>query len=84
LVGGRPDRSRVEAWRSSLTEREREIFEAEVGAILRALGYPLDFGGRARLSNLQERISGKARELLMTYAVNRVRYRYRRNAGLKQ
>lgn len=83
LVGGKPDRARVEAWRSSLTEREREIFEAEVGGVLYALGYPLDFKGKARLSSRFERISGKAREFVYTYAINKLKYRYRRFLALR-
>lgn len=83
LVGTGLDRSRIDAWRNSLSDREREIFEAEVGGILHALGYPLDFKGSARLRNFSERVSDKAREMLYTKGVNQLKYRLRRFSALR-
>jgi hypothetical protein len=48
LVGQPPDRSRLDAWRGSLTARQVEIFEAEAGDFLTLLGYEPVFGVRAR------------------------------------
>lgn len=39
LVGGRPDPSRIDAWRSALTEREIALFERKAGGLLALLGY---------------------------------------------
>lgn len=43
LVGQKPDRSRVSAWRKKLTPREIEIFEYMAGPMLKLLGYSCDF-----------------------------------------
>ncbi|MEL7170406.1 MAG: sulfotransferase, partial [Bacteroidota bacterium] len=39
LVGGRPDSSRIDAWRSALTKREIALFERKAGGLLALLGY---------------------------------------------
>jgi hypothetical protein len=54
LIGGTPDPSRIDAWRSKLTRREIEIFEASTGDLLPLLGYPLEFGNRARRATGKE------------------------------
>jgi hypothetical protein len=47
LVGHAPDRSRAAGWQRVLSAREVEIFEAEVGDFLMALGYQPQYGIRA-------------------------------------
>lgn len=54
LVGGRPVRARADAWRSSLTGREIEIFEALVGPLLTYLGYQRAFGCEAKMPSFLE------------------------------
>jgi len=43
LVGRPPDPSRAQSWARALTPRQIELFEAEAGTLLAALGYPRRF-----------------------------------------
>jgi Sulfotransferase family len=56
LVGKRPDPSRLQSWRASLSRREIEIFEALVGPLLTYLGYQRDFDHDARLPDFAEKM----------------------------
>lgn len=56
LVGKRPDPSRLQSWRKTLSAREIEIFEALVGPLLTYLGYERDYGHEARLPTLAEKV----------------------------
>ncbi len=77
LVGQRPDASRLDAWRTKLTPREVEIFEAIVGELLPLHGYTPDFGERARPpSSLVELYYG-TRDRLLGLGWNRLRKRRR-------
>jgi hypothetical protein len=51
LVGAPPDRTRADAWRTSLSPRQVEIFEAQAGDFLSLLGYEPVLGIRARPAN---------------------------------
>lgn len=55
LVGKAPDLSRLDGWRTSLSAREIEIFEALVGPLLIYHGYGLDHDGKARLPGFMEK-----------------------------
>lgn len=48
LVGHPPDPARTHRWMECLTARQIEIFEAEAGEFLEALGYQPQYGIRAR------------------------------------
>lgn len=41
---------KLNAWKGNLSERERYICEAAAGDMLRACGYPTEFGNKARIS----------------------------------
>lgn len=55
LVGKKPDASRLEGWRKTLSRREIEIFEAMSGPLLTYHGYARDFPRNARLPGLAEK-----------------------------
>jgi hypothetical protein len=82
LVGLAPDRSRVDSWQQALSARQVEIFEAEAGEFLDALGYQPRYGIRARPARRGEvfrmRVSDLARR-----AQNNLRreWRARRSLG---
>jgi hypothetical protein len=54
LVGSRPNKSRIGAWRSQLTPRQIEIIEYIADNVLHALDYELLYGGYARHVTLVE------------------------------
>lgn len=75
LVGKPPEPSRLEAWRTSLTGRRLEVFEAECAALLRHLGYDLTTSEprpASRLEHLTAAIRGATSHIL-----ERIRYRLR-------
>jgi hypothetical protein len=78
LVGRRPDASRIDAWKSCLTERQIEIFESIAGELLSYLGYDLCFGYRARRMTRMERRLGLIRGYCRKKFINRFRLRRRR------
>lgn len=55
LVGKKPDASRLEGWRKTLSKRDIEIFEAMAGPLLTYYGYTRDFPRNARLPGLAEK-----------------------------
>ena len=58
-----PDPSRADAWRTSLTRRQIEIFESISGSLLANLGYPLEFEGQAAPPSKQEKLRATLGEL---------------------
>jgi len=55
LVGKRPDPSRLDSWRKTLSPRDIEMFEALVGPLLTYHGYRRDFP-HARLPGFAEKV----------------------------
>ena len=80
LVGQPPDRSRVDAWRESLTSRQIEIFEAEAGDFLTLLGYEPVFGIRARPASRLQTFQLRVADLARRAGNNLRRHRRARNA----
>ncbi len=78
LVGRTPDASRADAWRSTLSPRQIEIFESQSGDLLRHLGYPPDFGIRARRPGRGERLRFALGAFLRHRLSNPLRRRWRR------
>jgi len=76
LVGQAPDPSRAYSWQHSLTPREIEIFEAEAGEFLEALGYRARYGIRARPAQPTEILRMRVGDLARR-AGNNVRRRWR-------
>jgi hypothetical protein len=56
LVEGKPDPSRIDRWKKTLSSREIELFEFRAADVLQHLGYPLVFGVRARRISRQENL----------------------------
>ncbi len=81
LVGRAPDASRAGAWRSTLTNRQIEIFESQSGDLLRHLGYQPVFGTRARGPGRGERLGFALRGFLDRRISNPLRRRWRRWRG---
>ncbi len=63
LVGGKPDASRIEAWREALSPREIEQFEAIAAQMLEHLGYEPLHGTGARPRTRRERRADTFRTL---------------------
>ena len=82
LVGRDPDASRATAYRERLDRREIEQFEAETFELLAYLGYPLEYGGRARPGTRSEKLRALLTEGYRR-PVNRLRGRARRAAGIR-
>ncbi len=78
LVGRAPDASRADAWRSTLSERQIEIFESQSGDLLRHLGYQPVFGIRARRPSRAERLRFALGGFLRRRISNPLRRRWRR------
>ncbi len=77
LVGQKPLRDRVQAWREMLTSREIEIFESIAVDLLTGLGYETIHGWQARRMTSSEKIKLAFRELYQRHVVNRKRLRRR-------
>lgn len=56
LVEGKPDPSRIDRWKKTLSSRDIELFEFRAADVLQHLGYPLVFGVRARRITRQENL----------------------------
>jgi hypothetical protein len=63
LVARPPDPSRADSWKKALTPRQIETFEYRAGELLEALGYALEFQGRARPPALGYRMRLEMRDL---------------------
>jgi len=75
LVGQRPDRSRLDGWRTTLSPRQVEIFEALVGPLLTYLGYGRDHDC-PRLPGFREKLMMTAADQWLAL-VNRRAFRKR-------
>ena len=58
-----PREDRADAWRQSLSARQVELFEAESKEMLTYLGYPMDYGPRARGATFPEKAKMTVSEL---------------------
>jgi hypothetical protein len=74
MIGKRPDASRAERWKRALTSRQIEIFESRAAALLRELGYALQYEGEAQPPTLQERRRARITELWRGMLWNRLRW----------
>jgi Sulfotransferase family len=81
LVGTPPNPSRVDRWRETLTPRQVEVFEAEVGDLLGSLGYQPVYGIRARPATRFEVLSLRLLDLPQR-AANNVRRRLREKQSI--
>jgi hypothetical protein len=74
MIGKRPDPSRARRWRTMLTPRQIEMFEALAGDLLEQLGYPLIYGAQAKPPTFWERRAAGAKEFLRGDIVNGIRW----------
>jgi len=74
LIGKKPDPMRLEAWKTTLSPRDVEIFEALTGDFLVYLGYKPLYGAIAKGPSRKERILSNVLEFLKKRVVNRFRY----------
>jgi len=74
LIGRRPDFTRLEAWRTELSPRDVEIFEALTGDFLVYLGYQPLYGALAMGPSRRERVLSNMIEFLKKRVVNRFRH----------
>jgi hypothetical protein len=74
MIGKRPDPSRATRWRTMLSPRQVEIFEAEAADLLVQTGYPLVYGARAQPPTFWERRAAGVKEFLRGDIINGVRW----------
>ena len=74
-----PREDRAEAWRRELPARQLEIFEAESKEMLTYLGYPMDYGPRARPATIPEKLKMAIAELSLGTA-RAIAFKARRSA----
>ena len=77
LVGSKPQASRATEWKSKLSSRQIEIFEAEAGGLLQLLGYSTLYWPAAEKQNAYEKWSARLRKLAVA-PYNRARHKRRR------
>lgn len=78
LVGKPPSPSRLDAWRQALSERQIELFEAEVGQLLTLFGYQPVYGETARGASPLASLMLDASHRMRNLTINRLRKRGRR------
>ena len=76
LVGSQPQIARVSSWKTRLSARQIEIFEADAGGLLQLLGYPTEFWPDAVGQTEYEAWSARLRKLLVR-PYNFIRHRRR-------
>jgi Sulfotransferase family len=76
LVGSRPQKERATRWKSELSLRQIEIFEAEAGGLLQLIGYPTRFWPNAVARTRYEAWSSRLRKFLLR-PYNRTRREWR-------
>jgi hypothetical protein len=74
LIGQRPDPERATRWRTTLTDRQTELFESLAGDLLEQMGYALVHGGQARPPTFWERATAGLTELVRGDIVNGLRW----------
>lgn len=83
LVGSLPDPARIDDWKTRLTQRQIEIFEAITGDLLRYFGYKLLSGLKPRPISLSEKIGLSLRGQLKAF-VNEQRFAKRKQASIRE
>jgi len=83
LVGVKPQISQISKWRSQLSQRQIEIFEAQAGSHLRMLGYETDYWPSALAPTSYEAWAFKLRKALLR-PFNMARRKYRAYRHLRQ
>jgi hypothetical protein len=84
LVGEAPDPSRAVAWKSHLTTRQVEMFEALTGDLLVALGYDLQGGSSSVPVRWRERLRAYGIEAVRGLVINRIRHRTRMQRSIAE
>ncbi|MGD2166263.1 MAG: sulfotransferase [Anaerolineae bacterium] len=74
LIGKRPDPAPATRWKTSLTDRQVEIFESLAADLLRQMGYELIYGAKAKPPTLVERAASYVKELVRGDIINGVRW----------
>jgi hypothetical protein len=74
MIGKRPDPSRATRWRTTLTDRQVELFESLSADLLEQLGYTLMYGDGARAPTFWERAVSSAKELVRGDILNGIRW----------
>ena len=74
MIGKRPDPSRATRWRTTLTDRQIELFEYLAGDLLGQLGYQPLYGVEARPPTSWEQVAASIKELVRGDLVNGVRW----------
>ena len=69
-----PDASRATRWRTALSPRQIEVFEALAAPLLDQMGYSLVYGGNARPPTIGERAAAGGREFLRGDVLNGIRW----------
>ena len=84
LIGEAPDPTRAVRWKSQLSPREIEIFEALTGDLLVALGYEPEYGASANPVGWSERLHAYAIEAVRALLLNRIRHRIRMQRSISK
>jgi len=74
LIGKEPDAGRATRWETQLTSRQIEIFESLAHDFLNYLGYPLQYGLKAKPPSFAERRIAEAKQLVQGQIINRIRW----------
>ena len=74
MIGKRPDPSRATRWKTALTPRQIEMFEALAAPLLGQMGYSLEYGAKAKPPTFLERRAARAREFLRGDILNGIRW----------
>jgi len=84
LVGQRPDSSRINAWRKTLSRREIEIFEILTSELLTYLSYPRISGLHTRKISRMERRKYAFKDWYRSKFKNKSLFKRRRAQAIKQ
>ncbi len=74
MIGQRPDPSRATRWKTTLTDRQVELFESLAADLLEQMGYALIYGDGATPPTVWERVGAYVKELVRGDVVNGVRW----------
>jgi hypothetical protein len=74
MIGKRPDPERATRWKTTLTDRQVELFESLAADLLGQMGYALMYGAQAKPPTFWERAAAGARELVRGDVVNGIRW----------
>jgi hypothetical protein len=74
MIGRRPDPARATRWRTMLTARQVEMFEALASDLLGQMGYPLIYGAHAKPPSFWEKRTAGCYEFFRGDIVNGIRW----------